>query len=460
MGILTDRLKENAASEKYPFHMPGHKRKVSFTENIYGYDITEVTGFDDLHNPEDIIDKLQKRIAGVYGADDAFVMVNGSTGGILTAICAAVKENEYILMARNSHKSAYNGVILAKAKTEYIYPQINKKNGITGAITLNQVENALQKNHLIKAVFITSPTYEGNIADIKEIAKAVHKYGAVLIVDAAHGAHLGINRCFCENPVELGADIVIMSTHKTLPAFTQTAIMCVNEGRIEMDRIKKYFDIFLTSSPSYLLMSSIEKCYDIIEEQGESLCRKYSENLKKFREKCTEFKNLYLYSPHQTYDFGKIVICTDKTQISGRELADILREKYNIETEMHSKNYVLAMTSFMDTEDGFERLFDALKEIDRETEACEIFNEYIGTEPIKKYEAWQLDDSECEYVHINSCHGRICAEYVYVYPPGIPWLVPGEVIDASFAAKVEAFEQNGIQVRGISDKKLKVLKME
>ncbi len=227
---LLERLSTYAASDVYPFHMPGHKRQVKMgitsVPNPFSVDITEIDGFDNLHHAEDILKESMNSAAAVYESDRSWYLVNGSTCGILAAIAAAVKPGEKILMARNSHKSAYHAVILNQLEPVYLYPEEVPEFQIPGGIEPEQ-ERALLEHPEIRAVFVTSPTYEGIVSDIQGIAATAHRHGAALIVDEAHGAHLpfGDGNYFPDGALQEGADLVIQSLHKTLPSLTQTAIL-------------------------------------------------------------------------------------------------------------------------------------------------------------------------------------------------------------------------------------------
>ena len=442
MGYLEDRLEENYKSDMYPFHMPGHKRRMN------GHDITEIEGFDDLHDAKGVLKDLQERIAGLYGAKHAFLLVNGSTGGILAAISAACPFNSTVLMARNCHKSVYNAVFLRRLKAEYIHGELDDA-GINPRIEPENVDNLMHKTGA-KVVIITSPTYEGVISDVKAIAEVVHRNKGVLIVDCAHGAHFGVIDKKHENPVGLGADYVIMSVHKTLPALTQTAVLCLGEGA-DYERTKKFFDIYVSSSPSYILMESVEKCFDIIRDEGRKLWAEYESNLTEFRKKCHSLEKLYLYEPEGDYDEGKLVICTDRAAMDGKSLSDRLRQDYHLEMEMAAGQYVIALTSFCDTKAGFERLFKALDDVDRDVAESADRKYARALQPEKMCEAWELETADVRTVRINEAEGKIAADYVYIYPPGIPWLVPGEVIPANFWKQVEEYEEYGIEVHGIEN---------
>ena len=447
MGELFDKLTEYTNNDFYPFHMPGHKRKLEWNENPYNYDITEIEGFDDLHNPTDILANLNKGFESLYGSGKVFFTVNGSTVGILSGISAVVDQDDTILIGRNCHKSVYNAAFIRKVKVEYIFPQIHNELGISLEIKAEEVEQKFRANPHIKAVLITSPTYEGIISDIKAIAKVVHSYGAKLIVDGAHGAHLGIVNGHLM--ADLGADIVIMSIHKTLPAFTQTAVVWVKDDKALISEVEKYIHIFETSSPSYLLMCGGEKCLEYISQQ--EVIQNYNVMIEEFRKKAQKLKNLFLFNPDCDYDIGKIVIGTTRTRISGTVLKNLLLEKYKIELEMASENYALAMSSIADSKEGFDRLIEALCEIDEELslEESKQFEEIMY--PTKIMETFEADKMEKVLNELEASEGKICGGYIFAYPPGIPWLVPGEIISKDIIKQIYRYREIGIDVRGISD---------
>ena len=229
--MLEQKLNELEQSDIYPFHMPGHKRAFLPFANPYAIDITEIEGFDNLHHATGILQEAQQKAADLYGAKKTYYLVNGSTCGLLAAISAAVPRGEKILVARNCHKAVYHAMYLRQLVPVYLYPE-DTAYGIQGQVTPQMVRKQLEQTPDIRAVVITSPTYDGVVSDIKNIADTVHAYGIPLIVDEAHGAHFGFSPEFPENATRLGADAVIMSVHKTLPAFTQTALLHLCSDRI------------------------------------------------------------------------------------------------------------------------------------------------------------------------------------------------------------------------------------
>ena len=439
-------LEDYSKSNMYPFHMPGHKRML---EGPYKIDMTEVDGVDDLHDPEAVIAEEQERLARIYGADKSFILVGGSTVGNLAAIYSCCCENDLILIQMNSHKSVYNGAILRHLKVGYINSKADE-NGIYRAATLEEIKPAVEKYGRPKAILLTSPTYEGYHCKLDEISKYCHEEGIILIVDQAHGAHLGFNDEFKESAVGK-ADITIQSLHKTLPALTQTAVMHVSGNRVDSRKIAAALDIFETSSPSYVLMNSISHCMSIL-EQSADMFRDYVDNLQDFYKISGQLKHLkVVVESSEAKDPGKLVIITKHTNISGVELARILRDKYEIETELSSFSYLLAMTSIMDTREGFERLKKALLEIDEELEAGNIDVPMVWIDSEKLMEPWEAKKGEGRQVNLSQATGLVCQDEICLYPPGAPVVVPGEVISAEAIKLIRQAKESGIHVTGINN---------
>ena len=459
--MLDTKLRDYADTDTYPFHMPGHKRNMAGFENPYNIDITEITGFDDLHHADGIIKEAQQRAAKLYGADRCYYLVNGSTCGILSAISATTKKGDKIIVARNCHKSVYHALYLRELQPVYVYPEVSDYN-IQGQIRKEDIQEILEQNTDIKAVIITSPTYDGVVSDIAEIAKLVHAYNIPLIVDEAHGAHFGLDESMPQNAINLGADCVIVSIHKTLPAFTQTALLLVNEGKADCQKIEEFLDIYETSSPSYILMAGIEKCIRVMTENSKELFAVLNQNLDGFYKKMQALQKLHVLIEEDfkdkafEFDRTKILISTENTDITGHQLKEILTDRYQIELEMSCENYALAIATVMDEEDGFRRLAEALIEIDSncniQKTSCSIREIY--TKPERKYEIHEIDNFSKEKVSLQQAEGKISSEYIYFYPPGIPILVPGERINIQNIKAIEKAITQGIEVYGLTENKM------
>lgn len=458
MSNLYDRLKLYGKSDFVPFHMPGHKRKPEKfgMEAAAGIDITEIDGFDDYHYPQEIIKEVQEQAAEIYGTDYSFYLVNGSTAGLLTAISAVTSYGDSIVVARNCHKAVYNAISIRGLMPEYIYPKMCGDWGILGGISSEDVAFALERTGA-KAVVITSPTYEGILSDVTAIAGVCHKNGAVLIVDEAHGAHFNYSDEFPDTAMKCGADIVIESLHKTLPSYTQTAIIHVKSNFIDINCVRRYLSIYQTSSPSYIFMAGINRCIDyMISECGQTVNKEYISNLKILRANLLSLKNIRLLEPQGDcfdYDISKLVLCVPG---KGAYLHNVLLEKYHIQPEMASADYIIAMTSIGDDFGWYDKLFTALKEID-EGLGCE--EKYISVgwyEEIRAQvvisPAKALENTGEEYDLFKSC-GKIAMECMYAYPPGIPLVYPGELITEEFLEKIKRMRQSGIMIKGLNDHK-------
>lgn len=479
---LYQYLKEYS-KEIYPMHMPGHKRNFPIVGEtpLKEIDVTEVEGTDDLHDPEGIILKSMEKTAELYGSYFCRYVVNGSTCGILSAIYAFTERGDRVLVARNCHKSVYNAINICGLLPVYVTPEYDDEFSINGSISPALVEKALNEYPDIKLCVLTSPTYEGVVSNISAISKILHEKNIPLVLDEAHGAHLGFSEYFPKGAIKSGADCVIHSTHKTLPCLTQTAAVHICKSLWDGEKLQEAcqklteaLGIFETSSPSYVLMSSIDQCMNYLSENSVKAFESYKNMLKDFSEKAKDLKHIKIlckgndrkenHKSFYDFDSGKLVISLKNTSLNGSEFEKILREKYKIQTEMTSLNYCVAMTSFCDSEKGFERLFHALSDIDREYGAENIFiNENtmggkIIEPPVSIYEARKCQK---EYVSLEKAEGKICGEYVFAYPPGIPIFAPGELITKELTEEIKSLYKAKINLKnsgGNIPEKILVLK--
>ena len=318
----------------YPFHMPGAKRSEGYGKfsRLFSWDITEIEGFDDLRNPCGVLKALEDSWAKMYGAGAAFLSVTGSPAGNLSNIFAATSPKDKILITADCHISVENAAKLRGLLVVRLNPE-REKCGVCGAISLEQIEEALDKEKDIKAAVITSPTYDGYIADIKKISKITKEHGVKLIVDAAHGAHLALKDFITEKDILSGADAAVVSLHKTLPVMGQVSLILIPKGSsIDKSYVKRYLNMFQTSSPSYVLMSSASFGLKILREDGERLFFEHTRRLASFYESAKNLRYLELID-EDNKDRSKILISTRNTCLSGRKLMSRLREKYSIEAE-------------------------------------------------------------------------------------------------------------------------------
>lgn len=468
---LFEKLLKYTQTDIYPYHMPGHKRKGfgMLPEKLYKIDITEIEGFDNLHQPEDVLQSLQQEAAGLYGAEESFYLVNGSTCGILSAVSSALPAGGHILMARNCHKSAYHAAYLRGLSVTYLYPAYLGEYDIYDAIEPRQIRRALAREPDIGAVLIVSPTYEGRISDIRAIAEIVHEKGIPLIVDEAHGAHLGLWESFPKNSCQLGADLVIHSVHKTLPALTQSALLHVGGELIDRERLRRFLRIYQSSSPSYLLMAGIDSALQYVKQQGQEIFGRFRERYEKMLSElavCRHLKSLPDLRGKQ--DIGKLLISVKRTKLNGKQLYDILLKEFHLQTEMASASFVLAMFTVNDGEEAYRRMAEALLAIDgrleeaadgsarggmegmrrgeMESAACKPAESGHQTDAIPLALAW---DMPVELADLTESAGRYIGEFINLYPPGVPLLVPGERITGELCRNIADFVEQGLEVQGI-----------
>ncbi len=464
---IYDNLMRYANEDYVPMHMPGHKRNLKLCSDMYAVDITEIDGFDNLHNPTGIIKESMDNAARFYHAQKTYYLVNGSSCGNMAAISASALGKTDIIIARNSHKSVYNAIYINRLNAQYIYPDVINNYGINEQINPQSIEKLLQEykdnNRIEKlsSVVITSPTYEGVVMDIKNISNICHYYGIPLIVDEAHGAHFRYNEEFPISALDMGADIVIQSVHKTLPSLTQTALLHIGYNSLISEKdIEKYLDIYQSTSPSYLFMSSIENSLRWSQSaQGEKAYDNYVKMLYTLRTKLKTIPGLMLYEyeskgmTNRSYDISKLVIGfvknDDKARyLKGQVLYDILLKKYKIQLEMYSEIYIIAMTSVADKEEFYDRFYYALNEISKDIIDDKLDDSnykeesvyYINKEYHSVMSIYEADNKEKQIMTMplddSDITDRISSEMIVPYPPGIPIIVPGEVITKEVAKSI------------------------
>ena len=587
---LEKKLLKYAESDAYAFHMPGHKRVMDpLGGQAMKLDITEIDGFDNLHDAEGVLRDEMEAAAEMYGVKETLFSVNGSTCALLAAISAAVPRGGTILIERACHMAVYHAAYLRELRVLYVEDVClgGAEDGrVEGKrkclVTENVVDNRSGGKYMregtgdsekvvsssesdagsllevsgetrntgicFDAIVITSPTYEGVVKDVRAWAAFAHAYNASLIVDEAHGAHLGFHPYFPESAVRCGADAVVQSTHKTLPAMTQTALLHNVSGRVSSRRLHFFMDIYETSSPSYVLMASITSALRMVREQGAELFEAYARRLQRVRRELCSLKYFRLaggedavigpedgmlpYPVGTRMDPGKLVLVrVRQSDVSKREIEDsridlekyssrddadellgraaecaedsygaewlygVLRDEYHLQMEMRTGEYCLAMTSFADTDEGFGRLVTAMREIDERVEReksearaqaerpglrgtrseetddaradfgvdGEIQEGMLGRKedsgrvPVVLSEVAQVMkisdalDAECETVALERAAGRVCADFVILYPPDVPLIVPGEIYTEEKVSEIRVWMEKGFSVMGVDE---------
>ncbi|MCR4755608.1 MAG: aminotransferase class I/II-fold pyridoxal phosphate-dependent enzyme [Lachnospiraceae bacterium] len=471
MKRLCEALTEYAKRGNYPCHMPGHKgsSRYSFLGDILKYDITEIDGLDNLHDANGVIAASQDFAAKLYGAGDTYFLVNGSTAGIMSAITGTISPGDKVLIARNCHSSVYNAVREGRLRCRYLYPGLVDGYDMFADTDPTAVENAFDKEPDISAVVITSPTYEGIVSDIERIADTVHRHGAILIVDEAHGAHFGFSHGFPETANRKGADIVINSVHKTLPAPTQTALLHVNGDRVDKEAIKRRLKIYQSSSPSYLLMAGIDNCMTVLYEHGDRLFEELYHNLNVLKEQTEKLENIdiigrdTLINGSGVFDLDPCKLSIQAKGRSGRWLYDELRLNHGIQPEMAAGSHCLLIMSIMDSGEGFDRIKNALlcidEKIDSENETVEEAS-YItekangksiyGIRCDRASEIYETAGRTVKVIDIKEAAGYESADIISVYPPGIPLIVPGEVINDELIGALLLIRAGGMNIQGMT----------
>lgn len=532
---IGDKLLALKEEGRIPFHMPGHKRKnniktddrnieistretdlqdISIQEKnrqerdtqmagiqaLNYMDITEISDYDNLHHPEGIILESMNMVKEIYHTKKSWYLVNGSTCGILSAISAVCSPGDGIIISRNCHKAVYNAVRLLHLRPYYIYPSYSEKYDMLQGIDAKErqeIGKILEDHSDIKAVVVTSPTYEGLVSDIRAIKHVLEPYQVPLIVDEAHGAHFTFHEYFPKSAVECGADLVIQSAHKTLPSFTQTALLHLCSDLVAEEAVEEMLSIYQTSSPSYLLMASAE--FGVLYTQNHpDKVQSYVDKLIDFRRKCAQLQKIHLLEPSDVqgfdYDQGKLVFVVKESGMDGKEFFDRLLNQYHIELEMETAFYGIAMTSINDDENDFQALWDAVydmdcqlaavtpdsiktddeKELDQklnnkkveekqtlDTSSVEqedyLQASLFSERPERQYYAWEMKNLPKERIPFEESEGRIVSEYLYLYPPGIPILVPGEKITKEIVVNMNYYLYNGYNVPALSDGKIEVL---
>lgn len=524
---IYERLAALARSDMYPYHMPGHKRNplAGLPEGFAELDITEIEGFDNLHHAQGILRDAMEDAAALYGADRTYFLVNGSTCGILAAISSVVPRGETLILGRNAHMSACHAAYLRECHVASLYPEPLEEYGVYGAVSADETERLLAQYPEARAVCITSPTYDGVISDVEKIAEVVHTHDKILIVDEAHGAHFGLDARMPRNSIGCGADIVIHSLHKTLPSLTQTALLHVKGGRVDRRRLERFLRIYQSSSPSYLLMASIDRCVRQMRDRRREWFDSFFARREKLIEALSELRVLSVFcggeertgkqsetdmlrsaggrSRAETgagrteeagrnacagFDPSKLMIFCDRAGMTGVELQRILLTKYRLQMEMAGENYVLAILTIMDTDEGYARLAKALKEIDAACEreaadgtalcrqqgeapaavekaapcgedfaaAVRSLQGQAECVPLTLTEA--MEERAVEAVALEDAQGRIATEFLYAYPPGISVILPGETMTKEVIALIRRYRDRGLTLQGPEDETLRTVR--
>ncbi|SCN23189.1 Arginine decarboxylase [Clostridium sp. N3C] len=467
---LLNYIKENNA----PFSMPGHKGGRAFMNREEGTglqkimvhgDITEVEGLDNYHDPKGIIKEGQNLLKELYGSEESYFLVNGSTSGNLVMIFSTFKEGDKILVERNCHKSIFNAIILRKLQPIYIKNLYSSIYNAPISIDMEHFLRLIEKHSDIKGIILTYPNYYGTACDLATIIEKCKEKGIKVLIDCAHGAHFGISEMLPENPMKLGAHMAVMSAHKTLPSLTQTAYLHLGRD-VDKNKVKFYLSAFSSTSPSYIFMASMDYARFYLSEYGKEEFENCISLVEKYGEKIDKLQGFSVWKEediHQEYpkcqlkmDRSRLVIHVDEGY-SAHLILDYLREK-GLQCEMSDGyNLVLIASPFNSLED-YKRLYDALKQCPLDKFKVDFHMNWKSNLPEVGLLPWEALESEVEEMNLNDSVGRISAANIVPYPPGIPLIMMGEIIDKFTVNMIQYCIRNGVTILGFEGNKIKVVK--
>ena len=461
--------------------MPGNKGGRGFLGDKFGeefvnrlgfLDITEVDPLDNLHCPEGVIEEAQELLAETYKAKKAYFLVNGSSSGNLAAMFSAFDDGDEVLVERNCHKSIYNGLILRKLKVKYIEPIIDHENGIFLPPDKQNIYKALDECLNPKGIILTYPNYFGITYDIEDIIIDLKLKGLKVIIDCAHGAHFGINKRLPKSVASIG-DYVVLSAHKTLPSLTQGAYLLVNE---ENNTLEFYLKAFMTTSPSYLIMASLDYARYYLDNYGQKHYKELIYKAESWKEKINNLKKVYLLSkeelnkyykdriinksennPKEEYDIdlSRYIIILPKGY-SGHKLLDYLRDNH-IQAEMSFSRGVVLILSTFNSDEDFNTIYKAILNLEMESILGKIESKYSGNIPVKVLEPYEVFNLKSEWCEIENSEGCIAKEAIVPYPPGIPLVCPGEIISKEALDIIKDYIINEKSIIGVKNNKVQIL---
>ena len=472
-NVVKDYINEGVT----PFHMPGHKRKSEFFRgiNFLDYDVTEFGDMDNLHNPDGAILNAEKFASKVYESFKSFYITNGSSCGILISIMATCKKGNKIIVARNCHKSVYNGLILSGATPLYVYPDTmkNNLNTLIGGINPSDIEEILKSEENVKAIILTSVTYEGFCSDIEKIYSLAKKYNTILIVDEAHGAHFNFSTFFPKSSVK-NADIIIQSLHKTLPCLGQSSILHISE-RINSEKIIFYRNVFNTTSPSYMMMCMMDYALHKL-SVDKNIFDEYIKNIISTRNILKKYHRIQLVDEKNVdiniydVDLSRFTFLINSNYYTGFEIEKILANDFKIQVELSSFKHITLISSVADDINDFEKLINAIEKIDTLMISGDSGNEskikygdlnfnFIVKKKELALTLMQVVNKKSKKIKFKDSVGCISKEFITPYPPGIPAVVPGEIISGELINDILFFIGHGGKVIEPTDKSLEYIEV-
>jgi len=473
---LFDTIINHAKNRITSFHTPGHKngkgidkRLKKFTgKNMYYMDVTVFPEVDSLHDPVGPIKKAQQLMARAYGVEHSYFLVNGSSVGNMAMFLSACNPGDSVIISRNAHKSTMSGIILSGVWPIWIQPRIDQNLDIFFDSSFEQIEEALKKFPEAKAVFLTSPTYNGVTTDLVKIADFCHERGKILLVDEAHGPHLKFHKSMPISAVEAGADLCVQSTHKILSALSQASVLHFQSELIDANRVRRIVSLLQTTSPHYLILSSIDLARRQAVMHGEKIVGRLIRLSEKARKRINQLSNFSCFTRREIQSRGydldvtKLTINVTRTGFSGYELEDLLAEKYDIQVDAADLFNLIAITGVGTDKKDINRLISALEEIDEKYHG-EAQNWILQIPSISTEMVMMPRDVFLLYrskrVPLSKSAGQISAQTLTPYPPGIPILIPGERITQEIVDYVEDLKEKDIRISGQETETLKTIKV-
>ena len=457
---IIDGLKKYLQEESFRLHMPGHKGKPILSDDnlvasdVYGIDITEVPGLDDLHNPKGMIAESEKLIAAKFGANASYFLINGATAGIQASFLSACTPGKEVLIPRNSHKSVLASLFFTGAKPVYVPIEFHEKYGMPLGVNMASLNKEKLQN--IEVIFNVRPTFEGVVQPL-----FINYRNCTQIIDEAHGGHFKFNCAFPKSSLDLGGDYVVQGTHKTLGSLTQSGLLHTS-SRVDKAKLRQALALVQSTSPSYVLLASLELMRYNIEKNGEKLIANCLEATDYIRKKINEINGFHCLLPEEVapreLDPTKIVIFSNK--LNGYDLDRILRKDYGIQVEMAQVNYVVAMITINDTIETGKIFVDAIRNISKRFKDENIDPKYsvkMPSIPPQKKLLREALFADKRKVKIEESAGCISGETFCPYPPGIPIIYPGELITEDVIEYIKYIKTSGGHWQGFSDRELNTI---
>lgn len=474
---LFTALRKHAEQDPVQFHIPGHKKGMgsdpefrSFIgDNALSIDLINIAPLDDLHQPTGVIEEAQQLAADAFGADYTYFSVQGTSGAIITMILSVCAPGDKIIIPRNIHKSVLSAIIFAGARPVFISPARDKNLGIDHGITTNSVKRALDRHPDAKAVLVINPTYFGICANLKEIVDLVHSYHIPVLVDEAHGVLIHFNKKLPMSAMEAGADMAATSVHKLGGSMTQSSVLNVRKGYVNPQRVQTILSMLTTTSTSYILLASLDTSRRHLALHGEEIADQAIELANQAREAINQIPGLYSFGEEilgdeATFDYDptKVTIHVRHLGITGYDTENWLREHFNLEIEMSDMYNILCLVTPGDTAESIQKLIIALKTLSETYyEGAEARELVVKIPDIPQLSLTPRDAfyAATETIPFKESAGRIIAEFIYVYPPGIPILLPGEVISQKNIDYIVEHVEVGLPVKGPEDRNIEFVKV-